>query len=198
MKQWKWFALMTVLLCLVCGAAVAENQYYAVSAPIEISAAEPVVLKLDAKAGWMWNITDNTDVTAWLVKEDGTPAFADAEGIASAKLVYGPVENEENEVAVALEVTIDAAAISGFTANGGYDLYVLPTGKSTLWVCGGNHGQYQDSKESVGRVVIPRVSVEGKLTANADCALHGRHRRRQDRFLRGADCFAARRRLQTV
>ena len=167
MKQWKWFALMTVLLCLVCGAAVAENQYYAVSAPIEISAAEPVVLKLDAKAGWMWNITDNTDVTAWLVKEDGTPAFADAEGIASAKLVYGPVENEENEVAVALEVTIDAAAISGFMANGGYDLYVLPTGKSTLWVCGGNHGQYQDSKESVGRVVIPRVSVEGKLTANA-------------------------------
>ena len=167
MKQWKWFALMTVLLCLVCGAAVAENQYYAVSAPIEISAAEPVVLKLDAKAGWMWNITDNTDVTAWLVKEDGTPAFADAEGIASAKLVYCPVENEENEVAVALEVTIDAAAISGFTANGGYDLYVLPTGKSTLWVCGGNHGQYQDSKESVGRVVIPRVSVEGKLTANA-------------------------------
>ena len=167
MKQWKWFALMTVLLCLVCGAAVAENQYYAVSAPIEISAAEPVVLKLDAKAGWMWNITDNTDVTAWLVKEDGTPAFADAEGIASAKLVYGPVENEEKEVAVALEVTIDAAAISGFTANGGYDLYVLPTGKSTLWVCGGNHGQYQDSKESVGRVVIPRVSVEGKLTANA-------------------------------
>ena len=167
MKQWKWVALIAVLLCLVCGAALAENQYYAVHAPIEINAAEPAVLTLDAKEGWMWNITDNTDVTAWLVKEDGSPAFADAEGIASAKLIYGKVENEENEVAVALEVTIDAAKITGFTANGSYDLYVLPTGKSTIWVCGGNHGQYQNSREPAGKVVIPRVSVEGKLTANA-------------------------------
>ncbi|MBQ9307571.1 MAG: hypothetical protein IJ229_06575, partial [Clostridia bacterium] len=167
MKQWKWIALITALLCMICGTVLAENQYYEVQAPIEINAAENVLLTLGAKEGWMWNITDNTDVTAWLVKEDGTPAFADAEGIASAKLVYGKVENEENEVAVALEVTIDAAKISGFTANGSYDLYVLPTGKSTLWVCGDNHGQYQDSKESAGRIVIPAVSVEGKLTANA-------------------------------
>ena len=167
MKQWKWVAMMAVLLCLVCGAALAENQYYAVHAPIEISAAKPVVLTLDAKEGWMWNITDNTDVTAWLVKEDGAPAFADAEGIASAKLVYGRAKDEENDVAVALEITIDAAKISGFTANGSYDLYVLPTGKSTIWVCSGNHGQYQNSKELAGRIVIPAVSVEGKLTANA-------------------------------
>ena len=167
MKQGKWIILIAALLCLLCAGALAENQYYAVNAPIEINAAEPVVLTLDAKEGWMWNITDNTDVTAWLVKEDGSPAFADAEGIASAKLVYGKVENEENEVAVSLEVTIDAAKISGFTANGSYDLYVLPTGKSTIWVCSGNHGQYQDSKEAAGKVVIPAVSVEGKLTANA-------------------------------
>ncbi|MBQ9326554.1 MAG: hypothetical protein IJ246_12400 [Clostridia bacterium] len=167
MKQWKWIALMTVLLCLAGGMALAENQYYVVNAPVEIRAAEPVVLTLDAQEGWMWNITDNTDVTAWLVKEDGSPAFADAEGIATAKLVYGPVENEESEVAVALEVTIDAARISGFTANGSYDLYVMPTGKSTIWVCSGNHGQYQDSRELAGSVVIPQVSVEGKLTANA-------------------------------
>lgn len=78
MKQWKWAAMMAVLLCLVCRAALAENQYYAVHAPIEINAAEPAVLTLDAREGWMWNITDNTDVTAWLVREDGSPAFADA------------------------------------------------------------------------------------------------------------------------
>lgn len=168
MKQWKWIALLAVvILCLACTTGMAENQYYAVHAPIEISSAEPVVLTLDAREGWMWNITDNTDVTAWLVKEDGSPAFQDAEGIASAKLVYGKVENEENEVAVALEVTIDAGKISGFTANGSYDLYVLPVGKSTIWVCGGNHGQYQNSSELIGEVKIPSVSVEGKLTANA-------------------------------
>ena len=167
MKQLKWIVLLTVLLCLACTGAIAENQYYAVSTPAAISAAETVTLTLEAKAGWMWNITDNTDVTAWLVKEDGSPAFVDQEGIATAKLIYGKVENEENEVAVALEIIIDAAKITGFTSNGGFDLYVLPTGKSTLWVCGGNHGQYQNSKELAGKVVLPAVSVEGKLTANA-------------------------------
>lgn len=171
MKQWKWMLLIAALLCLLCGCALAENQYYAVSAPIEISAAEPVVLTLDANEGWMWNITDNTDVTAWLVREDGSPAFADAEGIASAKLIYGPAADEEADVAVSLEVTIDAARISGFTVNGSYDLYVQPTGKSTIWVCGNNHGQYQDSREPAGRVVLPEVVVEGMLTANAGMEL---------------------------
>ena len=168
MKHIGWITLLAAMLCLLFGSmAIAENQYYAVNDPVEINAAESIVLTLDAKAGWMWNITDNTDVTAWLVKENGAPAFADAEGIASAKLVYGKVDNEENEVAVSLEVTIDAAKISGFTNNGSYDLYVLPTGKSTLWVCSGNHGQYQNSKEPAGKIVLPAVSVEGKLTANA-------------------------------
>lgn len=168
MKHLKWIVLLATLLCLfMCGSALAENQYYTVNTPVEISAAETVTLVLDANEGWMWNITDNTDVTAWLVKEDGTPAFADASGIAAAKLVYGAVEGEEDEVAVALEVAIDAAKITGFTANGSYDLYVLPTGKSTIWVCGENHGQYQDTMEPAGRVTLPAVSVEGKLTANA-------------------------------
>ena len=90
MKQGKWMIWMAVLLCLLCTGAFADNQYYAVNAPIVLDAAEPVVLTLDAKEGWMWNITDNTDVTSWLVKEDGSPAFVDEEGIASAKLVYGP------------------------------------------------------------------------------------------------------------
>lgn len=171
MKQWKWMLLIAALLCLLCGCALAENQYYTVSAPVEISAAEPVVLTLDANEGWMWNITDNTDVTAWLVREDGSPAFADAEGIASAKLIYGPAADEEADVAVSLEVTIDAARISGFTVNGSYDLYVQPTGKSTIWVCGNNHGQYQDSREPAGRVVLPEVVVEGMLTANAGMEL---------------------------
>lgn len=172
MKHLKWIALLAMALCIfMCGAALAENQYYAVNAPVEISAAETVTLVLDAQPGWMWNISDNTDVTAWLVKEDGSPAFADSEGIATGTLVYGAVEGEENEVPVALEVAIDASKITGFTANGSYDLYVLPTGKSTLWVYGENRGQYQDSKELAGRVALPAVSVEGTLTANAGMQL---------------------------
>lgn len=172
MKHFTRMALLAALLCfLLAVPALAENQYYAVHEPIEISSAEPIVLTLDAQEGWMWNIADNTDVTAWFVRADGTPAFADASGIASGKLVYGPAEGEEEDVAVALEITIDASKITGFTVNGGYDLYIMPTGKSTIWVCGENHGQYVDSSELAGRVEIPSVSVEGKLTANAGMAL---------------------------
>ena len=172
MKHCTFMALLAVLLCaLLAVPALAENQYYAVHEPIEISAAQTVTLTLDAQEGWMWNITDNTDVTAWFVCADGTPAFADASGIASGKLVYGKVEGEEDEVPVALDIAIDAAKISGFAVNGGYDLYILPTGKSTLWVCGENKGQYVDSMEPAGRVEIPAVSVEGKLTANAGMQL---------------------------
>ena len=72
---------------------------------------------------------------------------------------------------MALEIAIDASKISAFTANGSYDLYILPTGKSTLWVTGENHGQYVDSIEPAGRVVIPAVSVDGKLTADAGMEL---------------------------
>lgn len=172
MKHFTRMALLAALLCfLLAVPALAENQYYAVHEPIEISSAEPIVLTLDAQEGWMWNIADNTDVTAWFVRADGTPAFADASGIASGKLVYGPAEGEEEDVAVALEITVDASKITGFTVNGGYDLYIMPTGKSTIWVCGENHGQYVDSSELAGRVEIPSVSVEGKLTANAGMAL---------------------------
>ena len=168
MKLGKWLTLCAVLCALLlCGTALAENQYYAVSAPVDVASADTVILTLNAQPGWMWNISDNTDVTAWFVKADGTPAFADAEGVASGKLVYGPTEGEEEDVPMALEIAIDASKISAFTENGAFDLYILPTGKSTLWVTGENHGQYVDSIEPAGRVVIPAVSVDGKLTADA-------------------------------
>ena len=172
MKLGKWLTLCAILLgLLVCGTALAENQYYAVNTPVDIASADTVILTLDAQPGWMWNISDNTDVTAWFVKADGTPAFADAEGVATGKLVYGPTEGEKEDVPMALEIAIDASKISAFTANGSYDLYILPTGKSTLWVTGENHGQYVDSIEPAGRVVIPAVSVDGKLTADAGMEL---------------------------
>ncbi|MDO5299594.1 MAG: hypothetical protein Q4F18_09210 [Clostridia bacterium] len=168
MKMNKLIVCMAALICLLlCGSAAAENQYYAVSAPVEIAGAQAYTLVLDAREGWQFNITDNMDVTSWLVKEDGSPAFADAEGIATTKLVYGKAEGEEEELAVACEVIIDASKITGFTANGSYDLYVLPTGKSTLWVYGDNKGQYQNSAEKAGAVLLPAVSVEGKLTGKA-------------------------------
>ena len=169
MKQARWIILLAALLCLLmCGSALAENQYYEVAAPVEINAAETVTLTLNAKIGWAWNITDNMDVTSWLITEDGKPAFADESGIAVGKLVMSAREDVEGEIAAALDVMIDVNKITGFAQNGGYDLYVKPTNKITLWAVGDNHGQYNDSTEYCGAVVIPAVSVEGKLTANAN------------------------------
>ena len=41
MKQIRWIALLSVALCLLlCGMASAENQYYYVEVPVEISGNE--------------------------------------------------------------------------------------------------------------------------------------------------------------
>lgn len=172
--------ILAAILMLTLSAAIAENQYYSVEAPVEITAAETYTLVLRAGEGWRFNITDNMDVTSWLVKADGTSAFADASGIAVTKLVWGPAEGEEADVAVACEVIIDASRITAFNSNGAFDLYVLPTGKSTIWVTGENHGQYVDTAEPAGRVQIPAVSVSGKLTGSAGMELTPRAGHRAD------------------
>ena len=46
---------------------------------------------------------------------------------------------------MACGVIIDASRIAAFTESCTYDLYVYPTGKETIWVCGENHGQYVDT-----------------------------------------------------
>ena len=51
MKHITWMALLAALLCVLLAVpALAENQYYAVREPIEISAAQNVTLTLDAQA----------------------------------------------------------------------------------------------------------------------------------------------------
>lgn len=81
-------------------------------------------------------------------------------------MVYGPVEGEDEDVAVALEIAIDIPSVRAFPANGSYDFYVYPTGKSTLWVCGDNKGQYVNAMERAGTVVLPEVTVEGTITGD--------------------------------
>ena len=64
---------------------------------------------------------------------------------------------------MACGVIIDASRIAAFTESGTYDLYVYPTGKETISVCGENHGQYVDTAELAGQAVRPLVTVEGKF-----------------------------------
>ncbi|MDC7291092.1 hypothetical protein NXH76_25220 [Blautia schinkii] len=156
---------------LICGYGViasADNQYYTVDEQVDIVGNEVYTVTLSANEGWKWNIADNMDVTSWLVDEHGNPAFTDAEGIGVANLVYGTAEGEEEEVPTSLKLTVDASKISGFSHNGSYELFFKPTGKSTIWVTGENHGQYQDSAEQIGEVVIPEVRADGMITGNAN------------------------------
>ena len=154
-----------LLVRFLDAAGQSTNIYYKVANASEVNIEDDGIytIRLLAEDGWMFDITDNMDVTAWLVKQDGTPAFADAAGIASTQLVYGPVAGEEDEVAVGCNVIIDASKISGFTEAGSYDLYVFPTGKETIWACGDNHGQYVDSMERAGRISRPELTVDGKF-----------------------------------
>ncbi len=137
------------------------NEYYAVAQSVSITGQDMVTVLLDAKEGWMWNITDGLDVTSWMVREDLEPAFAEESGVAISKLIYGTAEGEEQEAPVQLQITIDMSKVSGFTENGSYDLYVYPTGKEVLWVTGENHGQYIDSAEKIGEINRPEVSADG-------------------------------------
>lgn len=169
MKRQAMALLFGCALISACGiTASAENQYYSVETQAELAGSELYTVTLGANEGWKWNIPENMDVTAWLVDEQGVPAFDETEGIASAHLVYGTAEGEEEEVPIGLEITIDASKISGFSHNGSYELFVKPTGKESIWVTGENHGQYQNCAEPIGTVVIPEVAVNGMIKGNAN------------------------------
>ena len=157
--------ILAALLVLCCTAALAENQYYYVETPVEITDNGVYTAVIQAGTdGWEWSISENKDITSWLVTEDNTPAFADESGIAHAHLVYGPLEGAEGDVALTLEMTIDMSKVTGFAENGAYDLYFRPQGKDAIWAAGNNHGQYVDCSEKLGTVNIPAVTVDGKIT----------------------------------
>ncbi len=163
--------LLSLGALLSAGTALAENQYYSVNTPVSIEQNTMYSALLDANEGWKWNISDNMDVTGWLVDEQGNAAFTNQANIAKATLVYGTVEGEEEAVPVALQIDIDASKIEGFTHNGSFDLYVKPLGKDAIWVTGSNHGQYQNSAEKIGEIKVPAISVEGEITGNSNKAL---------------------------
>ncbi|MCD8337489.1 MAG: hypothetical protein LUD18_09485 [Lachnospiraceae bacterium] len=161
-KKTLFTILFMAMLLVPASSVLAENQYYYVTTPVTIDGGGVYTAVVHAgDDGWMWNISENMDVTSWLVTEDGSPAFNETYGVAKAHLVYGPFEGEDEDVALELEITIDTSAITGFAENGSYDLYIMPTGKSTIWVCGENHGQYVDCMEQIGTVEIPTVTVDG-------------------------------------
>ncbi|MDO5422890.1 MAG: hypothetical protein Q4F41_04090 [Eubacteriales bacterium] len=131
------------------------NQYFESLNAEEVNIQDTGVytIHLKAKEGWQFDVADNTDVTHWIVNEAGEPVFTNESGVAFA------VNGED----FALDITIDASKIEGFTTNGSGSLYVMPNGDIPLVVEGENHGQYTIVSELAGVYTIPEVVVEGTI-----------------------------------
>lgn len=161
-----------LLVMLFSFTAYADNQYYYVESSVEIVDSGVYTAVIQAGTdGWEWSISENKDITSWLVTENNQPAFAEESGVAHAHLIYGPLEGAEGDVALTLEVTIDMSKVTGFAENGSYDLYFRPLGKDAIWAAGNNHGQYVTCSEKIGTVYIPTVSAEGIITGTAGKAV---------------------------
>lgn len=146
---------MPVLAAEESAEAESRNQYFESLNADEVNIQDTGVytIALQAKAGWQFDVADNTDVTNWIVNAAGEPAFADESGIAFA------VNGEDFK----LNITIDASKISGFNSNGSGELYVMPNGGIPLVVEGENHGQYTVVSERAGAYTIPEVTVAGMV-----------------------------------
>lgn len=142
-------------------AGAVENVYFALEGdPFNIVGTDACSFSLRAAEGWSFTVTDDTDVTSWLVDQNGNPAFTDTKGIAYASLSDGASGDEKN----CLTITIDASKITGFTGNGVTDVYVRPSSDS-MWVAGDNHGFYNEVSECCGKYTIPAVSVPDMIEA---------------------------------
>ncbi|MDN4474695.1 hypothetical protein QQX09_02375 [Demequina sp. SYSU T00192] len=112
------------------------------------------VVTLKAQGDARWAIPSGTDVTTWIVNADGSPAFTDADGVATAK-VSGDGRT--------LTLKVTGAEIDGFTANGSGTLGVVPpAGAMTV---GG--GGYEPVQVEVGGFTLPAISVDSSLFGSA-------------------------------
>lgn len=61
-----------------------------------------------------------------------------------------------------ITITIDSSKITGFSSNGGANLYIMPDSSSIVGT-GDNHAHYSETSAKIGKYVIPKVSVDGTI-----------------------------------
>ena len=131
------------------------NTYFEVtSTPIKIVTDGQYEVTLDTAATWQFSVQKGQDVTEWLVLKSEKNAVEDTSGIATVKAV----NNDSSKVTV----TIDASKITGFSNNGGANLYIMPDSSSIVGT-GDNHAHYSETSAKIGKYVIPKVSVDGTI-----------------------------------
>lgn len=132
-----------------------QSSYYQVTSDdISITKDATYSVTLTTKDTWQFVAEAGQDVTDWLVLKSDKQALTDTYGVAQITAV--------DSDSSAITITIDSSKITGFSSNGGANLYIMPDSSSIVGT-GDNHAHYSETSAKIGKYVIPKVSVDGTI-----------------------------------
>lgn len=132
-----------------------QSSYYQVTSDnISITKDATYSVTLTTEDTWQFVAEAGQDVTDWLVLKSDKQALTDTSGVAQITAV--------DSDSSAITITIDSSKITGFSSNGGANLYIMPDSSSIVGT-GDNHAHYSETSAKIGKYVIPKVSVNGTI-----------------------------------
>lgn len=132
-----------------------QSSYYQVTSDdISITKDATYSVTLTTEDTWQFVAEAGQDVTDWLVLKSDKQALTDTSGVAQITAV--------DSDSSAITITIDSSKITGFSSNGGANLYIMPDSSSIVGT-GDNHAHYSETSAKIGKYVIPKVSVDGTI-----------------------------------
>ena len=132
-----------------------QSSFYQVTSDdISITKDATYSVTLTTKDTWQFVAEAGQDVTDWLVLKSDKQALTDTSGVAQITAV--------DSDSSAITITIDSSKITGFSSNGGANLYIMPDSSSIVGT-GDNHAHYSETSAKIGKYVIPKVSVDGTI-----------------------------------
>lgn len=132
-----------------------QSSFYQVTSDdISITKDATYSVTLTTKDTWQFVAEAGQDVTDWLVLKSDKQVLTDTSGVAQITAV--------DSDSSAITITIDSSKITGFSSNGGANLYIMPDSSSIVGT-GDNHAHYSETSAKIGKYVIPKVSVDGTI-----------------------------------
>ncbi|WP_455442290.1 hypothetical protein [Streptococcus parasanguinis] len=132
-----------------------QSSYYQVTSDdIAITKDATYSVTLTTEDTWQFVAEAGQDVTDWLVLKSDKQALTDTSGVAQITAI--------DSDSSAITITIDSSKITGFSSNGGANLYIMPDSSSIVGT-GDNHAHYSETSAKIGKYVIPKVSVDGTI-----------------------------------
>lgn len=132
-----------------------QSSYYQVTSD-DISITKDAIysVTLTTEDTWQFVAENGDDVTDWLVLKSDKQALTGTSGVAQITAV----DSDSSTITI----TIDSSKITGFSSNGGANLYIMPDSSSIVGT-GDNHAHYSETSAKIGKYVIPKVSVDGAI-----------------------------------